>query len=118
MDNPLPQKQILVCGSRAYIDDEKIHSVLNEYDIMELVTGDSSGADRLATNYAKGRGIPLVVLCAEWNRYGRAAGPIRTKKLLDYVSPDVLVIAFDMSGPGTRRTVQDALKRGYEVRIE
>lgn len=56
---------------------------------------------------------------AEWDKYGRAAGPIRNKQMLLYVlEAKPLVIAFwDGISRGTKNMVSQAEKADVEVRI-
>jgi hypothetical protein len=51
---------------------------------------------------------------ADWDGYGRRAGPIRNQKMLDTERPD-LVLAFHPAGPGTRHMISIAREQGFEV---
>lgn len=101
------------------MDVGTIRRVLSEYDDVELViTGGARGADLLAAQEARARGIRTSVLMADWNQYGLAAGPIRNREMLDK-SPDV-VIAFhnDLSmSKGTKNMVEQAKRADVFVRI-
>ena len=44
--------------------------------------------------------IPVTEFKVEWKKYGRAAGPIRNKAMLDYIGKSGLLIAF----PGCKGT--------------
>lgn len=57
-----------------------------------LIEGEATGADIMARQWAGGAGIPVERYPADWDRYGKAAGPIRNAQMLD-ADPD-LVIAF------------------------
>lgn len=109
--------QLLVCGSRYYSNSSTVASVLDEYDITEVICGDCKGADSLARTYCIKNSIKCTVFKAEWDLYGKAAGPIRNKKMVQYVNDDAVVIAFDSSGRGTTSTVNMAKKRGLKVII-
>ena len=52
------------------------------------------------------RKIDVLWFDADWQKYGRAAGPIRNKQMLDEGSPD-LVIAF-AGGRGTENMVKQS----------
>lgn len=108
-------QQILVCGNRYYDKYSTIENVLSQYDISEVVCGDSKGADLLAREYCDKYNIECKVFDAYWNLYGRAAGPIRNGHMVKYVNDDAIVIAFDSSGKGTQSTVNIAKKRGLKV---
>lgn len=49
-------------------------------------TGERYGADYLGEQYAKKRGYKLTVMNAEWNKYGKPAGPIRNRKMAKYAN--------------------------------
>ena len=72
------------------------------------------GADTLAGEYARDRGIPCRSFPADWRRHGRPAGFIRNRQMLDEGKPE-LVVAFP-GGPGTRNMVKTALERGFPVK--
>jgi len=86
-----------------------------------LLHGEARGADQAIGRAAHQLGWPVQSLPAEWGRYGRSAGPIRNRRLLEqalaeaeaHTSPaftaSVLVIAFP-GGPGTDSLVQQALR--------
>lgn len=60
----------------------------------------------------------VVVFPAEWEKFGKAAGPIRNIEMLNE-NPD-LVLAFhnDLSkSKGTAHTVKTAQKRGLKVKV-
>ena len=63
--------------------------------------------------WAKEIDIPCWGFPADWNSYGKAAGPIRNKQMLDEGKPDV-VIAFP-GGTGTANMIMQATKAGVKV---
>ncbi len=48
-----------------------------------LIYGGASGADELSANYASLLGWQLEKHAAKWNVYGKAAGPIRNREMVD-----------------------------------
>jgi hypothetical protein len=72
-----------------------------------------SGADRVAGQWAEMRGVPCQPCRADWGQYGRAAGPVRNRAMLDAHAPQ-LVVAFP-GGRGTADMVRAATKRGVQV---
>ena len=108
--------KVLVCGGRGYkvwIDIFNTIKTLHEkYKVTHLLNGGATGCDSYATDVAKELGIQPVVCDAIWNFYGKPAGPIRNKNMLD-LNPD-LVIAFP-GGDGTEGMVKLAKEAGIEV---
>ena len=84
-----------------------------------LLHGGARGADAAIGRAAQQLGWSSAVMPAQWERHGRAAGPIRNRELLEqaiakavaHTSPgslaSVLVVAFP-GGPGTASLVQQA----------
>jgi hypothetical protein len=70
--------KILVCGGRDYTDEDKVFEILNEYLPFELISGGARGADTLAQNYARVRGLIAHIFYPNWSEFGKAAGFIRS----------------------------------------
>ena len=109
--------KVLVCGSRHYMNDEKIFFDLDalhkEHGFTLLMEGGATGADSHARHWAESRGVRHRTFWADWRRYGYAAGPIRNQRMLDVGKPD-LVVAFP-GGVGTADMVARAKKAGVNV---
>lgn len=117
--------KILVCGDRNWTDKKKIKDELvevwkglvNSTDIV-VIHGGARGADTLAGEVAKELGFRVKVFLADWEKFGKAAGPIRNIEMLNE-KPD-LVLAFhcDLSkSKGTAHAVKTANKRGMQVKV-
>lgn len=119
--------RILVTGSRHWTDRQVIADALTELlkectDPCVLIHGDASGADRLANgvilDWARKWGIwGIERFPANWNKYGRRAGPIRNAQMLTEGKPDIC-LAFPLPGSkGTWDMIRKANAAGVEVRI-
>lgn len=98
--------RILVCGGRHYADSKHLNRVLalvcvGRFKETTIIHGAANGADKLAGEWARHAGIKELSFPADWERYGRGAGLVRNKQMLDEGRPD-LVIAFP--GGGARTT--------------
>ncbi len=111
--------KILVCGDRNWTDKEAMYDVLCEYHRygteIVLIHGGCRGADRLAGECAEDAMWDILVYPADWQRYGRAAGPIRNQKMLDEGKPDI-VIAFHSNLDKSKGT-KDMVTRTRKARI-
>ena len=111
-------KRILVCGSRNYTDREKIWKVLDGYSAhykVHLIEGGARGADTFAAEWATARYLTRHERYpANWNRFGRRAGFIRNRQMLEQGKPE-LVLAFGR-GSGTDMMVRLAKHAGVEVK--
>lgn len=110
--------RVLVCGGRGFDDPYLFFDTLDEIksrgELDSIISGGARGADALAERYAEVEGIPITVYPAEWEKYGKSAGYVRNKQMLDEGKPD-LVIAFP-GGKGTAMMVDIARKAGVEVK--
>lgn len=130
--------QVLVCGSREWVDPEPIRRELKALPVQTgalttqdgyetcvvgptIIHGDARGADRLAGQIAeKELGLLVKPVPADWNRYGPKAGPLRNERMLKEFGPIDLVIAFheDLSrSRGTKDLISRALRAGVPVKI-
>lgn len=113
--------KILVTGDRKWKDSRIVEDVLRQYytlhkENLAIIQGCCSGADRAAQNFTIKYGCQNLSFPAEWDKYGKVAGPIRNTKMLEQ-SPD-LVIAFHddiHNSKGTKDTVTKALFKGVKV---
>ena len=107
--------KLLVCGGRDYHNKVRIERVLDNMKkhITCLVCGGATGVDFYASKWSVTNQIRTVIVPAEWDKHGRAAGPIRNQRMLDEEHPDK-VLAFPGSR-GTEDMVSRATKAGIEV---
>ena len=120
--------RIIICGSREFNDYKKlckvmdqlgIHSIANN-DYVEIISGHAGGADMAGEKFATQYGYPLKVFPADWNTYGKAAGPIRNRQMAKYAAQadEGIVVAFPIgSSRGTRHMVDIADQYGLEVYV-
>lgn len=126
--------RVLVCGSRTFNDYPKLcyemdKLPLDENQPITIISGEARGADTLAKRYAEECGWNYEGYPADWDTYGKGAGPIRNRQMLVEGKPD-LVIAF--LGPvavsefttglsdskysrGTKNMIDQAKKAGVET---
>lgn len=119
--------RVIVCGGRnANIDantvDSCISEILEDYvdTDVEFVSGAATGGDKLGEEYAHTYGYTLTQFKPDWKTYGRAAGPIRNHKMIDYIEDadyPVVIAFWDGSSKGTRDTIKTAQSRHIPVHI-
>jgi len=113
-----PRTRILVCGGRDFTDRLTIYTILDYFHknapIAVLIHGAAQGADMLADDWAKEKGIMREPYPANWSSYhGANAGRVRNVKMLREGKPD-LVIAFP-GGKGTKHMRSIAKEKGLPV---
>jgi hypothetical protein len=102
----------LTDADRAALDD--LHATLT---IAEVVSGGADGADAGGERWAKDRGIPILRFPADWDRHGKAAGPLRNAAMADYLAESAAqrVCILFPGGNGTASMRAEAVKRGIRV---
>lgn len=105
--------RLVICGGRNYQftaqDYNRLTEIHARHNVVEVVSGGCEGADRCGEHWAMtcanvGR---IRTFPADWDKYGKKAGPIRNQAMADYTNATV---AF----PGGRGT-QDMLKRAKKA---
>jgi len=81
--------------------------------ITHIIHGGAHGADAGAEQWALASAIPVTCFRADWEQYGRQAGPLRNARMLAEGRPDA-VIAFP-GGAGTADMVRKARAAGLPV---
>lgn len=99
-------RKVLVCGGRDYANRGMLFGVLDGSHTVTpidlLIHGAALGADTLAQEWAEYRGVRSLQFPADWETHGKAAGPMRNKKML--LEKPELVIAFP-GGCGTANMI-------------
>jgi len=112
--------RVLICGDRHWTDKDAIRNVLASLEgVTHVIEGEARGADTLARVVAEELGITVLPFPANWTKYGRAAGPIRNRQMLDEGKPD-LVIGFHNNlteSRGTKNMLEQARKARIQTRL-
>lgn len=108
--------RVLVCGGRDFNDSNLLYGTLSDIHrrtpITMIIEGGASGADTLAHCWGKDFS-QVKTFKADWAKYGRSAGPIRNKQMLEEGKPNC-VVAFP-GGRGTAHMVTIAKEAGVQV---
>lgn len=104
--------KVLVCGGRDNWSFSYLCQILDSLEITEIIEGGALGADSLAYAYALINDIPCTTVNADWNKYKKAAGFIRNKKMI-LMNPD-LVVAL-AGGSGTKMMKQITIEAGVDL---
>ena len=99
-------RKVLICGGRDFDDQHVVDLVLDwlhkSKPFDQVIEGEAAGADTCARVWAEKNGVAVDPHPADWDKYGKAAAPMRNREMIDLI-PD-LVVAFP-GGQGTRNVV-------------
>lgn len=116
-------KRIVIAGCRDYTnyDEAKeyidfcISNIRRENEII-IISGGAKGADALGERYAKENGFAVERYSADWDTYGRSAGPRRNKQMAEVC--DCVICFWDGISRGTKTMIEYAKQYGKPVRIK
>lgn len=108
-------KTIGIVGSRRRDTRQDYEILVRTFDSIYqigdwVVSGGCwKGADRFAEMIADERRIPIMILNADWDKHGKAAGPIRNTDIAQWSSVLLAMVASDRTG-GTEDTIRKTEK--------
>jgi hypothetical protein len=104
--------KLIIAGGRNYnFDVEDTKRLDSIPDVTEVVSGGASGADHYGEKWAESRGIPVKIFAADWDKYGKSAGPMRNRQMAEYAD----AVALFPGGKGTMNMFITAIRRGLRV---
>lgn len=95
----------IIAGSRSIQDYNalKLAIILSKFNITSVVCGEAQGVDSLGKRWALENKIPVQSFPANWAKYGRQAGFLRNKQMVEFA--DQCLILWDGSSRGTNLTI-------------
>lgn len=112
--------KLLVAGSRTCPYEGLVNSQIllmrQQYPaISEIVEGGATGVDRFARVYALHNDLDIRTFQADWDRYGKSAGPIRNVEMANYA--DLMLLVWDGKSRGSRHMLNtfQELNKPYRV---
>jgi hypothetical protein len=107
--------KIAVTGGRDFADRDLAYStldmLLDQNGNFTLLHGNATGLDTLAKEWALGRSIESIPFKAQWDKHGKAAGPIRNREMVR--EADMLIVF--RGGRGTTDCTKAAIEIGIPV---
>lgn len=99
--------KLIIAGSRNIKDYLLLLKAIknSKYEnITEVVSGCATGADELGEIWALQNNIHIEKMPAEWNIYGKSAGPRRNAKMGEYA--DAAIVLWDGVSKGSRHMIE------------
>lgn len=105
--------KVIIAGGRTFNDLGALDRAIEAsgFEITEVITGGARGADTLAIRWAKAHDIPVSVYWAQWDIYGKRAGPLRNWRMTQFAEA---LIALP-GGLGTADMIMQARRKGLPV---
>jgi hypothetical protein len=114
--------RLIIAGSRTIEpSDENLNKVIPWLDkittghkVVYILNGCADGADLIGHMYAVLRGIQEVKYAADWELYGKAAGPKRNELMAQ--NADALALIWDGKSRGSKNMLENARKYNLKIR--
>lgn len=113
--------RVIIAGGRE-VEGDKADTLVRDAiansgwtsEIVEVIHGAASGIDSAAGRVCEGiwtvKSVP-----ADWKTHGRAAGPIRNRKMAGMA--DALIAVWDGKSRGTKNMIETAEQMGLRVYV-
>jgi hypothetical protein len=114
--------KVVVAGSRTIQQDAEVRKILGRIfkwlnmHPTQIVSGGATGPDKSGESYAVMCGLDLVRMPANWAQDGKAAGPIRNRKMAEYA--DMAIVFWDGKSAGTKNMIKEMSKLGKPCIVE
>jgi len=111
--------KLIIAGSRTIkACPAFIFGLFNQFHIEpeEIVSGGAGGVDKSGEYAAKISLRKVKIFKADWDKYGKSAGPIRNKQMAEYA--DKLLLIWDGQSKGSKNMKEQMLKLNkpiYEI---
>lgn len=104
--------KLIIAGSRSLKPSfgfiESAIRMLKLPAITEIISGGAEGVDSEAHHFIQHRELPFKLFPADWNKHGKAAGPIRNKQMAEY--GHALLLIWDGESRGSSNMKKEMLK--------
>lgn len=119
--------RVIVAGSRTFTDFKIVEQNLLTYfkkhnlhhQDVEIICGECRGADLLGKQFAEKKNCKITFFLADWNTYGKSAGPIRNEQMAKYAKEQngILFAFWDGKSKGTKSMIDLSKKYQLEIHI-
>lgn len=107
--------KLIIAGSRnlqpEQFPDKRLDELHKTIRVTEVVSGGAWGADYLGEVWAEGHELPIMRFNADWDKYGKRAGPIRNRLMAEHADAVVLL----PGGIGTASMAREAARAGIII---
>ena len=117
------EKRVVVAGCRDYTNYEEakeyidscLSNICKENTVI-IVSGGAKGADSLGERYARENGLEIERYPADWEAFGRSAGPRRNRQMAEIC--DCVICFWDGKSKGTKSMIDCAKQCNKPLRVK
>ncbi len=118
--------KLVIAGSRTFKNYQTLHEGVRQFTkrlkengitIDTIVSGGAKGADELGERLAKqySSKISLIVMKADWDKYGKRAGYLRNEQMLEIA--DAVIVFIENESKGSTHMAEISAKKGIPTSI-
>lgn len=109
--------KLAIVGGRDFDNYSLLKEEINELklNISLIISGGALGADKLGEKYADTHNIPTQIYYPNWKEYGKRAGAIRNKLIVE--NSDYIIAFWNGISKGTKITIDLAKKCNKKLKI-
>lgn len=99
--------KVIIAGGRDIENHSLVQMAIEAagFYFSEVVSGGARGVDYVGAALAALHGVPVRIYEAEWRQHGKAAGPMRNRKMAEYA--DALIAVWDGKSRGTKNMIEE-----------
>ena len=116
-------KRVIIAGCRYYNNYEEAKAFIDfclsnirKKNEIVILSGGARGADAIGERYAEENGFSIEKYPADWEKYGRSAGPRRNEKMAEI--SDYVICFWDGKSRGTKSMIEYAKKYNKPLKIK
>ena len=120
----MKEVRLIIAGSRDFDNYNLLEkacvnyldTIIQDRNIkVRIVSGCAKGADTLGELFARTFGYPIKKFPADWDKHGKAAGPIRNKQMAEYAN--TCIVFCRNKSRGSLNMVHQAMEEGISVNL-
>lgn len=107
--------RVIIAGGRGIHSDDVVAlaTASSGFDITSVVCGGAPGVDAAGKRWADKHNIPVRIIPAQWDVYGKMVGPIRNRAMAQVA--DALILVWDGESRGSANMLKVAQEEGLAV---
>jgi len=105
----------IICGSRTIENKALLKELILYFQLKlsSIISGGARGADKIGEDFAKENSIPLTIIKAEWDIYGKYAGYRRNKQMAEIA--EAVIALWNGESKGTKNMIDIAKRKGLPI---